>query len=324
MSSIAPVSASSEGGERQRGQLRRRRRTGRRARRRARAPTVSPRPRRCRRPAASAPRARSAHSGAPARSARAGAAARAIRPALSAAATTSTRPKRSRHCRSAVPQRTPLHRHHAIFKLKRAVVDPPSADAQTSLSGHRGLVFRLPFPADGPDRASRPGSRSWWRRACAITRPASRPKAAASCSLENERAQPRQSRGVARLLPHLCGSCAHERPDIVHCIALRMVVLGGLAARAGGAKRLVLAPTGLGHVVERRHVSRSRGRARRARASSSGRWLQRAGAPAICSRTPTIRANSASRLAAAGDDRARRGRRSAGISAFAGARRRRR
>jgi glycosyltransferase involved in cell wall biosynthesis len=37
-----------------------------------------------------------------------------------------------------------------------------------------------------------------------------------------------------------------ERPDIVHCIALRMVALGGLAARWGGAKRLVLAPTGLG------------------------------------------------------------------------------
>src|SRR5688572_27794187 len=37
-----------------------------------------------------------------------------------------------------------------------------------------------------------------------------------------------------------------ERPDIVHCIALRMVALGGLAARIGGAKRLVLAPTGLG------------------------------------------------------------------------------
>src|SRR3954454_6739582 len=37
-----------------------------------------------------------------------------------------------------------------------------------------------------------------------------------------------------------------ERPDLVHCIALRMVVIGGLAARAAGAKRLVLAPTGLG------------------------------------------------------------------------------
>ena len=37
-----------------------------------------------------------------------------------------------------------------------------------------------------------------------------------------------------------------ERPDIVHAIALRMVALGGLAARFGGAKRLVLAPVGLG------------------------------------------------------------------------------
>src|SRR4029077_5529471 len=35
-------------------------------------------------------------------------------------------------------------------------------------------------------------------------------------------------------------------PDIVHCIALRMVAIGGLAARAGGAKRLGMAPTGLG------------------------------------------------------------------------------
>jgi len=37
-----------------------------------------------------------------------------------------------------------------------------------------------------------------------------------------------------------------ERPDIVHCIALRMVAIGGVAAKVAGAKRLVLAPTGLG------------------------------------------------------------------------------
>jgi len=37
-----------------------------------------------------------------------------------------------------------------------------------------------------------------------------------------------------------------ERPDIVHCIALRSVVVGGLAARFTGAKAIVLAPTGLG------------------------------------------------------------------------------
>jgi glycosyltransferase involved in cell wall biosynthesis len=39
-----------------------------------------------------------------------------------------------------------------------------------------------------------------------------------------------------------------ERPDVVHCIALRTVVLGGLAARLAGVPRLVLAPTGLGHL----------------------------------------------------------------------------
>ncbi|MBV8751326.1 MAG: glycosyltransferase family 4 protein [Hyphomicrobiales bacterium] len=39
-----------------------------------------------------------------------------------------------------------------------------------------------------------------------------------------------------------------ERPDVVHCIALRTVVLGGSAARLAGAPCLVLAPTGLGHL----------------------------------------------------------------------------
>jgi len=39
-----------------------------------------------------------------------------------------------------------------------------------------------------------------------------------------------------------------ERPDIVHCIALRPVVLGGIAAKMAGIDRLVLAPTGLGHL----------------------------------------------------------------------------
>ena len=39
-----------------------------------------------------------------------------------------------------------------------------------------------------------------------------------------------------------------ERPDIVHCIALRPIVLGGLAARLAGARALVLAPTGLGQL----------------------------------------------------------------------------
>jgi glycosyltransferase involved in cell wall biosynthesis len=62
-----------------------------------------------------------------------------------------------------------------------------------------------------------------------------------------------------------------ERPDIVHCIALRMVALGGLAARFGGAKRLVLAPTGLGLLwSEDSPVNRI---ARAALRFVIGRWL---------------------------------------------------
>jgi glycosyltransferase involved in cell wall biosynthesis len=38
------------------------------------------------------------------------------------------------------------------------------------------------------------------------------------------------------------------RADIVHCIALRPVVIGGLAARLAGTGALVVAPTGLGHL----------------------------------------------------------------------------
>jgi glycosyltransferase involved in cell wall biosynthesis len=39
-----------------------------------------------------------------------------------------------------------------------------------------------------------------------------------------------------------------ERPAVVHCIALRMVLLGGLAAWAARQPRVVLAPTGLGYL----------------------------------------------------------------------------
>src|SRR6185295_1581489 len=51
---------------------------------------------------------------------------------------------------------------------------------------------------------------------------------------------------VVRAFARIVSIVRAERPDLVHCIALRMVALGGIAARAGGAKRLVLAPTGLG------------------------------------------------------------------------------
>jgi len=49
-----------------------------------------------------------------------------------------------------------------------------------------------------------------------------------------------------------------ERPDIVHCIALRPIVIGGFAARLAGARALVLAPTGLGQLwIERGPVARA-------------------------------------------------------------------
>src|SRR6476620_2107300 len=63
-----------------------------------------------------------------------------------------------------------------------------------------------------------------------------------------------------------------ERPDIVHCIALRMVAVGGLAAKLGGAKRLVLAPTGLGLLWSEESLFNSLARA--ALRFVVGRWLR--------------------------------------------------
>lgn len=51
---------------------------------------------------------------------------------------------------------------------------------------------------------------------------------------------------VVRAFTRIARIVRAERPDLVHCVALRMVALGAFAARCGGARRLVLAPTGLG------------------------------------------------------------------------------
>jgi glycosyltransferase involved in cell wall biosynthesis len=53
---------------------------------------------------------------------------------------------------------------------------------------------------------------------------------------------------ILRSLARMIRILRAERPEVVHCIALRTVVLGGLAARLARAPRLVLAPTGLGHL----------------------------------------------------------------------------
>src|SRR5687768_4482784 len=51
-----------------------------------------------------------------------------------------------------------------------------------------------------------------------------------------------------RELTSTIGIIRDEDPDIVHCIAMRSVVLGGIAAKFARAKGLVLAPTGLGRL----------------------------------------------------------------------------
>ena len=53
---------------------------------------------------------------------------------------------------------------------------------------------------------------------------------------------------IIKATARLTALIAQERPDIVHCITLRSVVLGGIAAKRAGVRGLVLAPTGLGHL----------------------------------------------------------------------------
>jgi len=77
---------------------------------------------------------------------------------------------------------------------------------------------------------------------------------------------------IARSMARMVKIVRAEQPDIVHCIALRMAVLGGLAARFAGAKALVLAPTGLGHLWIANGPKERLGR--RAAAFVIGRWLR--------------------------------------------------
>jgi glycosyltransferase involved in cell wall biosynthesis len=53
-------------------------------------------------------------------------------------------------------------------------------------------------------------------------------------------------RALWRQLSALRAILRRERPDIVHCIALRSIIMGGLAARLAGVGRRVYALTGLG------------------------------------------------------------------------------
>ncbi|MGL4728730.1 MAG: glycosyltransferase family 4 protein [Bosea sp. (in: a-proteobacteria)] len=54
------------------------------------------------------------------------------------------------------------------------------------------------------------------------------------------------ARGLWKQLVELRAILKREKPDIVHCIALRSIIMGGLAARIEGIGRRVYALTGLG------------------------------------------------------------------------------
>lgn len=58
---------------------------------------------------------------------------------------------------------------------------------------------------------------------------------------------PSTTRNSALILA-LASLVRRERPDIVYCVTIRMCVIGGIAARIAGARNLILAPTGLGHI----------------------------------------------------------------------------
>ena len=74
--------------------------------------------------------------------------------------------------------------------------------------------------------------------------------AAAGCRVVPLEAERRSfgPREIVRSMGRIAQIVREERPDVVQCIALRMVVLGALAARLAGARNVVLAPTGLGHL----------------------------------------------------------------------------
>ena len=73
---------------------------------------------------------------------------------------------------------------------------------------------------------------------------------------------------IGRQIRQLTRLMRRERPTLVHCIALRSIVVGGFAARFAGVPALVLAVTGLGHLW----VSRTFGIAA---ARATIRWLIR-------------------------------------------------
>jgi glycosyltransferase involved in cell wall biosynthesis len=90
-------------------------------------------------------------------------------------------------------------------------------------------------------------------------------------SLEHERASLSGLEAVRDFL-RIRRILRDERPDIVHCVSVRLVVLGGIAARLQRVKWLVLAPIGLGSLwMEAGWAARA---ARAVVRVIIGRWLK--------------------------------------------------
>ena len=264
MSSTAPTTASSAAATSARASCARRQAvpTSAAPSQRRRAP---PRPPRCRRPAASARVCEERAFGAPARSARATAAAE-DQPGADrrAAISTTTSTRQAWH---AVPQRT-SDSHRPVFKLKRGVPSIRRARCPSFfiLSPRTGLSFPISCRWCGPP--GRPVSRSWWRRACAITRRGSRPKASAPSRWRTSGAA-----SARRDAPGLCPHRADRARGTARHRALHLVADGHARRDRGeacGAKRLVLAPIGLGHLWIKDDSSSARAAVARC---IIGKWL---------------------------------------------------
>ena len=55
-------------------------------------------------------------------------------------------------------------------------------------------------------------------------------------------------KGAFRFVLELAALIKREKPDVIYCVSIRTCMVGGVAARLAGARNLVLAPTGLGHL----------------------------------------------------------------------------
>ena len=140
--------------------------------------------------------------------------------------------------------------------------------AQALVRRHGRLVLRVSLPVGGLWRPGRRGSRSRSRSECGDPALQRRIEAAGIRVLPSR--HERGHFGPLALLGHVRGFASlfrSERPDVVHLISVRLIVLAGIAAVLTGVFRRVQAVTGLGLIGGQQHLQ-GEGRARRAGAAA--------------------------------------------------------